>query len=366
MNNKNEYIPQTRPHPGLTLAEKLAELNMGSKEFALRTNKPEKTISEVLGGKSAITPDMAIQFENVTKIPAHFWLNHQRSFDEFIARKKQTALVAQANTWAKQFPVKKMMDLGWLPNLENTKNAAAALLAYFGFASHTAWENFYLNQQLKVVFRISLANTKNPYAISAFLRHGELEANKLPTNIYTEANFKEILPQLKHIMYKHPKDFFKQIQEVCLAVGVKVVHTPLLTQAPISGSTRWLGDTPLIQLTGRYKRNDSFWFTLFHEIGHILLHGKKDIFLEKVDYNEADLQKETEADNFAADFILTHLHEAEILANAPLDERKILHFAKKFTTHPAMIVGRLQYKKQIHYSVGRGYFEEVVLGDRVN
>ena len=87
--NENQYIPQVVFHPGETLVEKLKEMKMGPKEFAVRTGKPEKTISKVLSGKSSITPDMAVQFESVTKIPAHFWLNRQRSYDEYIARKKK-------------------------------------------------------------------------------------------------------------------------------------------------------------------------------------------------------------------------------------------------------------------------------------
>lgn len=76
-------------HPGETLDEKLQEIGMGVKEFATRVSKPEKTIIAVLKGKSSITPDMAVAFEMVTKIPAHMWLRHQKSYDEFIARKKK-------------------------------------------------------------------------------------------------------------------------------------------------------------------------------------------------------------------------------------------------------------------------------------
>src|SRR5690606_21676198 len=152
----------------------------------------------------------------------------------------------------------------------------------------TAWEDYYLNQQLKVAFRISLAQTKEPYAISAWLRQGELQATELEANDYSEKKFKEALPQIKSIMATHPDGFFNQLQSICLEAGVKVVHTPCISKAPISGSTRWLNDTPFIQLTGRYNRNDSFWFTFFHEAGHILLHGKKDIFLEKIEYSDKD------------------------------------------------------------------------------
>lgn len=74
-------------HPGETLDEKLQEMGMSVKEFALRVSKPEKTIIAVLKGKSSVTPDMAVAFEMVTKIPANLWLNLQRSYDEFIARK---------------------------------------------------------------------------------------------------------------------------------------------------------------------------------------------------------------------------------------------------------------------------------------
>ena len=84
---RNQYIPQIYFHPGETLAEKLEEMGMNCKEFAGRTGKPEKTINAVLEGKIAITPDLAVQFENVTQIPVHFWLNSQRNYDEFKAKK---------------------------------------------------------------------------------------------------------------------------------------------------------------------------------------------------------------------------------------------------------------------------------------
>lgn len=81
-------------HPGETLDEKLQEMGMGVKEFATRVSKPEKTIIAVLTGKSSITPDMAVAFEMVTKIPAHMWLRLQKSYDEFIARQEAEEFAA--------------------------------------------------------------------------------------------------------------------------------------------------------------------------------------------------------------------------------------------------------------------------------
>jgi addiction module HigA family antidote len=306
MTRQNQYFPQTSPHPGETLTEKLEEMRMGPKEFSLRTGKPEKTIIAVLKGKSAITPDMAVRFEGVTKIPAHFWMNHQRSYDEFIVREKRKVTIEETVPWAKHFPLTDMINKGWLPQVSSIQEKTMELLAFFGFSNHKAWEEYYFKQQLKVAFRISLSQIQEPYAISAWLRKGELQAAELEANDYSEKKFKDALPKIKSIMATHPEGFFKQLQDICLYAGVKVVQTPSINKIPISGSTRWLNNTPLIQLTDHYPHNDSFWFTFFHEAGHILLHGKKDIFLEKVDYSDKDLEKEREADEFASKWTLTN------------------------------------------------------------
>ena len=361
MIKQNQYFPQSTPHPCETLVEKLEEMEMGPKEFAVRTGKPEKTIIAIMKGNSSITPDMAVQFESVLKIPAHFWLNSQHSYDEYIAREKRKEALSKSLEWAKLFPLAVMMKKGWLPQKTTLHEKTGELLAFFSISNHIAWEDYYLKQQLKVAFRISLAHTKEPYAISAWLRKGELQAKELTTNNYSDKVFKEALQEIKSVMAKHPTDFFQKLQGICHEAGVKVVHTPCLPKAPICGSTRWLNDTPLIQLTGRYKRNDSFWFTFFHEAGHILLHGKKDVFLENIEYSDKDKQKEKEADEFAIKWTLTKEEQSEILLRFNISKDDVIEFAKKFNTHPAIIIGRLQHDGLVPYSLGRQFFKPVDL-----
>jgi len=207
-----------------------------------------------------------------------------------------------------------------------------------------------------------LAHTNEPYAISAWLRRGELQARALTvTNTYSEKSFKETLPVIKSLMAKHPVDFQEQLQSLCLEAGVKVVYTPCLPKAPINGATRWLDDTPFIQLTGRYKRNDVFWFTFFHEAGHILLHGKKDVFLENIEYADKINEKEQEADEFAVKWTLSEQEENEIVSQGIVTSEDVRKYAEKFNTHPAIIIGRLQHKKYIPYSVGKEFIEKVEL-----
>ena len=359
MAEQNQYFPQSIPHPGETLAEKLEEMGMGPKEFAIRTGKPEKTVSAILKGSSAITPDMAVQFESVTKIPANFWMNFQSRYDEYLAREKRNTVIAAAAEWTQSFPLPAMAKLGWIPKRSTIREKTEELFSFFGFASHTAWEEYYFKQQLKVAFRISLASASQPYALSAWLRMGELQASNMQVKPYSINVFKDALSESKTLMASHPSDFFHRLQAICSEAGVKVVHTPCLPKAPLNGATRWLNDSPLIQLSGRHKRNDNFWFTFFHEAGHVLKHGKKDIFLEDVEYSDKDLMKEKEADEFAIEWTLTVEQENEIVQAGSLDDRAIRKFAKKFNTHPAIIIGRLQHKRLLPYSAGVGFIESI-------
>ena len=359
--NLNRYFPQSIPHPSETLVEKLQELGMGPKELAIRTGKPEKTITAVLNGESSITPEMAILFENVLKIPAPFWLKNQRDYDEYIARTKRTAIIEEATDWAKEFPYARMSKFGWVPATRKAEEKVAELFHFFGFSNKTAWENYYLNQKLKLSFRISLKHTSEPFAVSAWLRQGEILASKMQVADFNERKFKNNLEKIKGIMAVQPPDFFQKLQSLCAGAGVKIVYTPCLPKAPISGSSRWINDTPLIQLSARYGQNDRFWFTFFHEAGHILMHGKKYISLENIELSESEADKEKEADEFSVNWTFTTEQEEEVLKSAPLQEDAIATFAKKFNTHPAIIIGRFHHKGLLPYHVGRKFIVPVNL-----
>jgi HTH-type transcriptional regulator/antitoxin HigA len=89
----NEYFPQSVPHPGLTVAEKLNELGISLKELGIKTGLGESVITAILKGAKPVTADIAIQFEKVLKIPAHFWLNNQRKYDEWATEKNKKGTI---------------------------------------------------------------------------------------------------------------------------------------------------------------------------------------------------------------------------------------------------------------------------------
>jgi HTH-type transcriptional regulator / antitoxin HigA len=363
MATTNQYFPQTVSRPGVTLEEKLQEMGMGIKEFALRTDKPEKTIIAILKGASSITQEMAIKFENVTKIPASFWMRHQQRYDEFKTREKLKSVIDEAANWAKEFPYAEMAKNEWVVPTRVLEEKTVNLLDYFGVASHKGWENLYMKSELKVAAYTSLKHTHAPHAVSAWLRQGELQAKKIIVSEYDIKKLKGNIPAMRKLMVEQPFNFFEQLQQLCFEAGVVLLFTPKLPKVPLSGSTRWINECPLIQLTARYGQNDRFWFTFFHELGHIILHGKKYISLENVDFAASDSEKEQQAHDFAVKHTFSKEQEEKLLREHPnsINADEIVTYAQEFNTHPAMIIGRLQHLKLIHYSVGREFILPVHL-----
>ena len=309
-------MAQTRPffdpaqlpvvyHPGETLDEKLQEMGMSVKEFATRVSKPEKTIIAVLKGKSSITPEMAVAFELVTKIPARMWLRHQKRYDEFVARRKREQTLRDDLRWADQFPYEEISRLGWFADIYNDgqrdeMNKVDTLCAFFAVSSPKGWEDFYLSQRLRVAFSITLAETCDPYALSAWLRRGEIQADGIFVDAkYSAKLLRGVLNDIVEIRHSDSADRDKLLTSLLSAAGVKLIITETLSSAPVKGCARYIHGVPCIQLAGNFENVRDFWNTLFHEIGHILLHGKKEIFIENVNYGDKDPLKEKEADDFA-------------------------------------------------------------------
>jgi len=159
------------------------------------------------------------------------------------------------------------------------------------------------------------------------------------------------LNDILELAYNHPTDFDQKLRNICQDCGVALVYTQAFSKAPINGAVRWFRNNPLIQLSDRYKSNDKFWFDFFHEAGHILLHGKKDIFLEVDKVSKQNKTKEKEADEFAAKWLMPQNVYEGLAEYYQYDEDIIKESSQEYKIHPGIIVGRLQHEgllKQNH------------------
>lgn len=347
--------------PGDTLQEHIDHIGMSQAELAERMGRPKEKINDIIKGREPITTATAFQLEKVLNIPVSFWLNRENTYRIELYQLQQQEEFERNIDWLKAFPINEMRKCGWLPDTREKHALVDYLLRFFGVASTDDWDRIYLKNVVPVDFRVSLANSKSPHAISAWLRMGEIQSEKIKVEEFDKKKFRESLAEIKELAFQMPAGFDQKLQSICAESGVAVVFTRCLPKAPISGATRWYHNKPIIQLSGRFKTDDHFWFTFFHEAGHILLHGKKDIFLESVDGSGIDSTKEDEANSFASRILLNESELQQILKASPLSEAKIAEFSRNFRTPAGVIIGRLQHLKLIPFSTGNSMRQKINL-----
>jgi len=336
--------------PGDTIQENLDFIGMSQAEFAERIGRSVPKLNELIKGKAPITKDTATKLEYVLNIPTSFWLNLERAYQDELLEVQRMERLKQFEDWVLSFPLPKLKSLGILPNIRDKAVLAECLLKFFRVASPEQWSKIYHGNSL--AFKIELRHTTEAQAISVWLRLGEIQAEQIQVEQFDKKVIRSNLNEFKKISYAHKKNWLDDLQALCSSLGVALVYTPCIAKAPIYGATRWLrsNSTPLIQMTDRYKDYASFWFTFYHELGHILYHGKKDIFIDGLDSIKPDIEKENEADAFASRMLLKDKDRKDLSSYPKFTEGLILDLSKLYNTHPGIIVSQLQRAHKIPYN----------------
>ncbi len=173
------------------------------------------------------------------------------------------------------------------------------MLRFFGVASPEQWATVWREHQ--VAYRQTKRFEACAESVSAWLRKGEIEARQIRCEPFNKEAFFKALDGIRDLTMEAPEIFQTRLVDMCASAGVAVVFVPELPKTEVYGATRWLGNKALIQLSLRYKSNDHLWFIFFHEVGHIIKHGRKEIFIEG---NGLDSEKEEEANAFARDRLI--------------------------------------------------------------
>ena len=119
---------------------------------------------------------MAYSLEFGTGIPQYCWLEAQKLYERDLWREKIKKSLKKSVVWRKLFPIGELNPRTWIKDFNNKEDGVSPILKFFGVASPKAWENYYYKNRLKVAFRISLAETEDPYAASVWMRRGEILA----------------------------------------------------------------------------------------------------------------------------------------------------------------------------------------------
>ena len=349
-----QYAPDYLVPPGEILEETLEARGIGKKEFAERIGRTPKFVSELIAGKAPLTPETALDFQHVLNMPASLWANLETNYRLRLASLEQQATLAAQTNWAKRFPLNDLAKFGLIPETSNTSDRVRHLLDFLGVASEAAWRRHVATT--RALYRSSPAFEAQPEAISAWLRWGERLAESMDCAPYDPTRFRTALAAIRRLTCQPVEDFSPRMIELCAAAGVAVVFTPELRGTRLSGAARWQSpEKALIQLSLRHKTDDHLWFTFFHEAGHILLHGKREAFLDVA--NGPDVtddernHKEEEANTFARDLLIPKKVWATFQPHPGLiSKAEVTTFAAKLGIAPGIVIGRLQHEGRLPHT----------------
>lgn len=342
------FDPEYAVPPGRTLQETIDALGMGQRDLATRTGLSCKHINQIIQGSAPITHETAVRLEQVTGVPARMWNNLEVNYREQLAKLEEKKRLRNDLAWLKKIPTAELVKRKKLEKQTSRVHTLKAVLRFFGVADVKAWENIWLSPA--VAYRKSPTFLGKPEAMATWLRLGELEAREVQCAPFDKTKFKTVLDQIRGLTVEQPDVFVPKMKTLCERAGVAVVLVPEIKNAPVSGATRWLtSEKAMIQLSLRYKTNDQFWFTFFHEAGHILLGGKKEAF---IDLNHDKGPAEEEADRFAANHLIPSGRAGEL--HGLKNTQAIKVFAKSIGIAPGIVVGRLQHDGIIRYDQFNG------------
>ena len=342
-----DFAPDWISAPGETIADLLEERGWSQTDFATRTGFTTKHVHLLLQGKATISEDAALRLERVLGSSARFWLSLETQYREQLLRREAIASLAHEAAWLKELPLKDMVTFGWVDKAADKAQQVYACLRYFGVASVDAWRAQY--ERPVAAYRASDKLTRIPAAVSAWLRQGEREAEKIRCGEFDRDQFEAALQAVKTLTVEHnPEKFLPELVAHCAQAGVAVVFAPAPKGCLVSGATKWLSSSKaLIMLSVRGKSDDKLWFTFFHEAGHLLKHGKKLTFLDILGEDGLNPEEEEQANAFARDFLINTARYRAFCVNRLFTEAAIRAFAKQEEISPGIVVGRLQFDRRL-------------------
>jgi HTH-type transcriptional regulator/antitoxin HigA len=328
------FRPDYAIAPGETLRDRLTEMNLSQAELAARAGMSTKHVNQIMQGNAPITLETAVALERITGVPASFWNRREADYREALLRSKTRELSAEDEKWLASLPLKELQKRHRLPQERDPGRLFDAVLSFFGVADREAWERIWRGPV--AAFRRSQAYASHPGAVISWLRIAELDAQERKVGPYSASAFRNALREIRALTNGGDPN---ELVALCAEAGVAVVFVPEVPRCRISGAAWWAtANRAVIALSDRYKKDDYFWFTFFHESAHILLHSKKETFVD--DGSDDDLL-EDEANRFAADLLIPRDQASRLPTLST--EADVTAFAAELGIAPGIVVGRLQH-----------------------
>lgn len=342
----NAFEPQWATPPGATVLDLLQERGLAVGHLARETHREIHEVSLLLHGLVSLTEDWAKQLARVLGSTPEFWMRREQLYRSDLER--LTAADDSVDGWLSHLPMREMVSYGWIKAGSSRRETSVNACAFLGAVNGEAFERKYERLLSTSAYRQTNAFPTHYPAVAAWLRQGEIEASAIDCLPWNSDALRASLANVRALTrVDEPAKFMPELQQLLARCGVAVVAARAPEGCRASGATRFLTPSKaVIQLSFRYLADDQLWFTVFHELGHLLLHAHEKVFLEGLE--ERNSVAEAEADEFARDALFEEVG-VEALQGVNLTKFDIARLAKRAGIAPGIVVGQLQAMERIPY-----------------
>ena len=340
-------------HPGETIADVLEERDITQAELAARTGFSSAYVSNIIAGKKDISANFAMALEYALGVPKSFWLNLQANYDAEILELNEAVTVTdeEKSVLSELHEVVSCLKkIGMIPNKkQNKENTILSLRKALRISNISN-----LNTLVATgAFRVSKKAPVNSVVMGAWLKLCQVLGvqNTISVPQFDVRNVEHLILDLKNIMLNPQANLQKDLANVMAQYGIKFSVVRNFRGAPVHGYISQNKDGEYqMALTIRGAFADIFWFSLFHEIGHIVNGdvSKASGFIDAL--NNTDIEKEDAADKFARDALLAPESYADFISKGVFNISAIRQYAVSQHVPPYVVIGRLQKEKLIPYS----------------
>jgi len=332
--------------PGEYLAEVLKARGMTQADLARRVGRPVQAVNEIIKGEKAITPETAIQFERALDVPAHIWTGLESRYQLIKARLEDKKRLKKEAAYIARTPYKQLAEQKCVERTRDPELKVRELHRFYGVSSLANVPAIRANE---ASFRCGRGLEASGYALTAWIKCAELRAAGIRTSAFDKKKLRAALPEIRALSRKGPAEFVPELERILSGCGVVFILLPHFPKTYAHGATFWTKpDKAVLLMSIRGRWEDIFWFSLFHEIGHLLLHGKKTFIDDRKTPPEL-AGKEKEANEFAANSLIPAEKFAAFARRGDFGEIPIKTFAEEVGITSAIVVGRLQHEELLEY-----------------
>ena len=343
----SKKIVTKKYHPGEYIKDALEALEMTAKEFSMRTGISERMLSGVITGNCDITFDIAYKLSQYFDNSIDFWTNLQNQYDVYL--KEQETQKAIENDWELIKNIKKyLLQFHLIDEADDKEVIVYKARKLIGVNQLTLLDK----KDLLVCFKERINSKPSNYFYQNFWI--ALALNKVRNNsvlTYSKEKLVNSLPSIRSMTKMKAEVFYPQLKKMFADSGVSFVLLPYLPKSNIYGVTKWLGrDSVMLSVSNRGEKADLFWFTICHEIAHVLMEHKREALIS------FDGVEDTEADKMAEDILINRKEWESFVKNNCFTPNSIMDFANKEGIHPCIVLGRLHKEEKVPYGSLDKYF----------